>query len=206
MREFKPGYIFGEAASNVHLLDNGADFADTLKRYRRYDRDTKEGWRVWLHWDMPLSDYISEKGVVPLLERAVAESSGKPKVLDIGIGSGIQWKEWADKIELHGTSLTRSISPELKGKLNFRVSSVSDLHKKFEPNSFDLIFSSMGAHGQELQAIERMIYLLKPGGRALLQVNYLGKTPLRIIVSGGTKHYEIVESGSNYVHLQKKPV
>ncbi len=116
--------------------------------------------------------------VTSLVERLIEQNhrSGiMGHVLDVGIGSGFQWKRFAKEreigigrdFELDGTTLDlKSVIPDLKIRVK-RVAA-SGIHRVFTPGKYDLIVCHYGAHGQIRQLVESAHPLLKPGGHLII--------------------------------------
>jgi SAM-dependent methyltransferase len=185
----------------------------------------------WGVYDTPLSEYASisirqkvknDKGagiefdkrgldLEKLLEQKIEASPTTVQVLDMGVGSARQWKDWLDRLDLHAMSLTRSIDPKLAKKIDFKVAHAAQPHEKFEPSSFDLVVSSCGIHRQEREAIENAIHLLKPGGEAVLRFNELrgpfNRWDFYRKLKAAKEHFEILKLVRNgtgtLLHIKK---
>ena len=185
MPEFKHGYIFGDKIRHLPLRT----IAGSLKEARELDLHSKLGVGFlrtrWKHWSTSLSSYFHQprehpsyryapfnyfEGYLEEQLKRAANEGRKLRVLDVGVGSAFQWKNYVENpnLELHVTSLTETLDPVVASKLKPTICRTDQLHKKFQPGYFDLIISSNGVHNQELSFIENAVHLLKPGGEAFL--------------------------------------
>ena len=101
---------------------------------------------------------------------SAAERKRKPKVLDLGCGSGLTLKDlkilFKENIELTGVSNRREAAWSKTKGINWRVGHAQALKKKFKPNHFDFIFSHIGLQAVTSfkEVLENVHTVLKPGG------------------------------------------
>ena len=149
-----------------------------------------------------------------LLEGKCAEAARegrKLRVLDVGVGSGAQWKRFLAKhpeMDWHGTALSRKyVVPSLRGKVVY--STARTLHRKFEPSSFDVIVSNYGIHSQAASAVENVHWLLKPGGEAILTTN-IGWSAEKVFTGNLNPFFEVLGRSPRHsqpaygIHLRKR--
>jgi len=91
-------------------------------------------------------------------------------VLDIGIGSGWQWKKFLlenPDVNFIGTTLgDYLLVPEIKPRAI--LCSAAELHKHLAPDLFDIVVSHYGTHKQEMEALENIVHVLKEGCEAFV--------------------------------------
>lgn len=186
---FVRGFIFGSRA------ERGPTFQD-LKPIAALDRRKKKpnGWNtaVGKYAELIYSPKVLESKILDVIAR-------DGKILDVGLGSGIQWLDFCEKhgldiqkVNLSATSLTDTFHPILKeyGK-DVVISDAASLHERFDAGSFDLILSNGSLSRQELSGIENIAHLVKSGGEA-------------IITAKGPMSYEVLIqplANSNYCEL-----
>ncbi len=217
---YEHGYIFGRLSeayrrSGIGLPKDG--LARLARRIRAKDREFDFAWG---EWDTSLDHYaigMPEHFGAFLVQKArEASAAGQAlKVLDIGVGSAVQWKkvlELFPNIEFSGTTITpKEVVPSLRRLV--KLSTAANIHKKFPANHFDVVVSHMGIHGMEFAGIENAMRVLKPGGHAIItgditegktaekMEEHIAKPRFYSVLSGGFQH-----TAWSY-HLQKnKPV
>ena len=180
-KEFNPGYLF--------------PVKDPKKVTKELRALTKiENFGRWGIRDTSLETYALPLPVnfeVFLREEAkkAGESGRLLKVLDVGIGTGKQWVDFLNEnlLEWWGTSLTGKVHAALKGRVINTTAAL--LHKKFQPDSLDVVVSHFGAHGQNEELIENALHVLRPGGQLILVSD--GERPK---VEPHSKHYQVIGS------------
>ena len=169
---YKHGYIFGRLSTPSNTVS-----VKSLMNYRRTDQS-----RRWGYWNTPLSHYCAIKGLdieIFLEEKAreAKERGRNLRILDVGIGSGEQWRNILERIpnlKLIGTTLSpKSVAPGLR--LKVVLSTAATLHKKFDPGHFDVVFTNFGLHGMKFTGIENIVHVLKKGGHAIITGDSTGQ-------------------------------
>ncbi len=110
-----------------------------------------------------------EKYLESKCQDAVAKG-GRLKLLDVGIGTGVQWVEFLARhpeIDFFGTACSRG---ELQEGIRTRVVSCAarDLHDHFSPGFFDLVVTHYGMNCELYEGFENAHHLLRVGGEAVL--------------------------------------
>ncbi len=212
--KFRPGYLFGE---KVTKAERRISAARKIRKFIKDEKSSKTGKGTWTFSETPLEHYANF-GIGPeklnfkqYLDQKINSKNEKLKVMDVGIGTGAQWLHMKEKIELWGSSLSGKVHPEIKN--NVKRATASNLHKHFPANYFDLAVSDFGTHFQEMEAIENILHLLKPGGEAIISGDEISKPeytkPDMKSIKNLEKLTEIIsdegrEGGFWMIHLRKK--
>ncbi len=169
-KKFQRGYLFPFLKEKKTSTERR--FTAPMIRIRRKYEKKHIAWKVS---DTPLEKYAEPfpQEFSGYLNDRLADSRKsmiRHRLLDVGVGTGNQWINFLNKnpdMEFNGTALAKTmLHPEIKQKI--KITTAANLHNHFEPNTFDTIVSHYGTHGQELEALEDIIYLLKPGGEAVV--------------------------------------
>jgi SAM-dependent methyltransferase len=173
---FSSGYLFGRYGRKK------GDLSVEIKFERKHGlRD------AWTYADTPLERYASEGYGLPkpprpnvkeLLAQAALSSGGNHepiRVLDIGVGTGknidLAFFEMLNiKFDCTSLAMAGDMAPGISRIVT--LAQANDLHLKFAPASYDFVLSHYGVHKQLCPAIENIMFLLKPGGEALLSGDY----------------------------------
>lgn len=170
MNNYTSGYIYANAVEREQR-----ESKTILRQHFAIMRSRKDlSGTAWEVSQTPLKNYGGRLGDFDkyLAKKAVQarKTKTKLKVLDIGIASGKQWKEfmqkYSDCVELHGTNIETTPDPLIP--ITHKRTTAALLHKKYPAEHFDLIISHLGVHTQHYSALENIIYLLKPGGEAIV--------------------------------------
>ncbi|GEM_PF-3395624 len=200
-QDFRPGYLFGEQSAlpvSRLLRDSRQAMGMKLRAFRARDETGQ-----WGFFQTPLKMYARSNGFKGMnfhkhLLRKLKEAKRagvKLRVLDIGVGAGNQWAQAAQhpSLELWGTSLSGVRRSGFPGKL--RVCSAASLHKKFKEGYFDLVVSHKGLHGMERPGVENVVWLLKPGGEAILTSDFFTDFPADNSINSkeAARHFKVVD-------------
>lgn len=184
MKEFTPGYIFGDKAKKTKeaLLENerkkGLKFIRPhknpilrflLKPFVSLSEVFRGGLHNYSDWDTPIRKY--GEPVVDAESLLKKEEGRQIKVLDVGIGRGSRWLRILKKnrnIEFHGTSLNKNYDPWLR---NVKEIHAGELHDHYDADNFDYVFTRYGIHRQAFRGIENIVHILKPGGQAVITIS-----------------------------------
>ena len=168
------------------------------------------------NWNMayrtPIKDYAVRINLSKILKEKIKrlKPGEKLRVLDVGMGDGSQWGEFLldpkirEKIELHATTLKKiGLTPTgLEGRVKTITAAL--LHRRFQPNYFDVVVSHYGMHRQEFAGVESVHHILKPGGEAILTFEKSTLTGIhsnRWIDFKAPKFYKIIKEKKNrYKH------
>lgn len=185
MKEFIPGYIYGEKAIPPKKGEpkRREAKAKVLKSGRKYDQEVDRN--DWFIQKTPVEKYATVLGInLPDYMREMARSlkGRKLNVLDVGVGAGDQWVETGildePEFDFHASSLSKFVQAKLKDKTV--ACNAGGLHKRFPAESFDLIVTHSGLQDEILPGIENIVHLLRPGGEAIIvQHGYLLRSGLQ---------------------------
>lgn len=141
------------------------------------------------------------------LAGAARESGKELWVADIGAGTGKQWI-WAlntiENLRLALTSLSDTDAhPAIREKLV--ICSAAEIHLHLPKDSFHLAVSHYGTYHQQKDAFENILYILRPGGEAIVSCSMDpygkrdGPPPLLAIENPG-RFYEVISFGADGLH------
>ena len=176
--ELPDGFLFGQVGTFPRK--ETPRFAELVKNVKR-----ERKWSVAGGWDYhstSISDYVDTSANFKLDEYLASKISAHNEVslepvriLDVGIGTGNQWMEFARKhsleigrdFEICGTSFTRNgVIDELKEKV--KICTANNVHLKFRGSKpFDFVVSHYGMHEMEETGMESAFRTLKKGGELI---------------------------------------
>ncbi len=161
-------------------------------------------------FNTPLEEWIDVPRSVGNLEVYLShkiKAAKKPvNILDIGIGSGSQWLDFAKKhgfeigvnFNIYGNDLgKRHVHPDLRSFV--KSCPASKVHKFFEKGSMDFVVSHSGMHGEALAGLENAIHLAKPGGEVIVSAHEFESKD----VDFENPHFEVISKRENEEHPGK---
>lgn len=177
------------------------EFKSDLRHTRKYAKEElrQGGNGFWQVWDTQLSEYAAVRGAPASAGKMLdfekyllgKISDGKTRVLDIGIGSGRQWIEFLreNKLEFSGTALEMQ-QVDVRMREYVKICSAAELHANYPKGNFDVVVSHYGTHGQQLGALDNIMWALKKGGEAI--VSGSGGMPWLENPKAWPMHYAII--------------
>ncbi|MFA6489317.1 MAG: class I SAM-dependent methyltransferase [Candidatus Micrarchaeia archaeon] len=173
---YKRGWLFG-----TKNMPSEKEIMEEIPGIRR--REKRLDWDSWgVFTCTPLKNYtFHENQTAPagmrfdfekrlLGEIETAENEGRTyRVLEIGGFSFLQWVEISEKkgLELSGITLTQDkVAPEMRNVV--KIITAAEISVHFQPDYFDMVVSHYGIPSQQMDAVENILYVLKPGGEAIL--------------------------------------